>query len=110
MMQREGFSIEQACQTTGVSRAGFYRDWAHRVPRQADTELRDAIQRIALESRCYGYRRVTAELRRQGRSESPKRVLRLMREDNLLALRKRRFVLTSDSRHSFLVYPNVAAS
>jgi hypothetical protein len=45
MMQREGFSIEQACQTTGVSRTGFYRDWAHRAPQQADTELYDAIQR-----------------------------------------------------------------
>jgi putative transposase len=72
-------------------------------------ELRDAIQRIVLENRCYGYRRVAAELRAQGRRENRKRVLRLMREDNLLALRKRKFVLTTDSQHEYLVYPNLAA-
>jgi putative transposase len=108
MMQREGFSIMEACHIAGVSRAGFYRDYAEHEPRQAETELRDAIQRIVLENRCLGYRRVALELRAQGRRENRKRVLRLMREDNLLALRKRRFVRTTDSRHEFAVYPNLA--
>jgi putative transposase len=110
MMQREGFSICEACQSVGVSRAGFYRDFTAHEPRQADIELRDAIQRIVLENRCYGYRRVAAALRLEGRRENRKRVLRLMREDNLLALRKRRFVFTTDSQHSLAVYPNLAAS
>jgi transposase InsO family protein len=109
MMQREGFSIGEACHTVGVSRAGFYRDFAVREPRRADNELRDAIQRIVLENRCVGYRRVAALLREQGRNENRKRVLRLMREDNLLALKKRRFVFTTDSLHPFAVYRNLAA-
>ncbi|MDA1316276.1 MAG: IS3 family transposase [Acidobacteria bacterium] len=62
-------------------------------------ELRDRLQRIALGNRRYGYRRVTAELRRQGFVVNHKKVLRLIRKDNLLAVRKRRFVLTTDSDH-----------
>jgi putative transposase len=108
MMQREGFDISKACQMTGVSRAGFYREFVLHAPRQAEIELRDAIQRIVLENRCYGYRRVAAELRAQGRVENRKRVLRLMREDNLLVLRKRRFVCTTDSAHQLAIYPNIA--
>lgn len=108
MMRREGFSIAEACSHAQVSRAGFYRQWAAREPRQADMELRDAIQRIVLENRCYGYRRVSAELRAQGRLENRKHVLRLMREDNLLALRKRRFVFTTDSQHALAIYPHLA--
>lgn len=110
MTQREGFEISTACQLVGVSRAGFYRKWGQHEPREAETELRDAIQRIVLENRCYGYRRVTAALRQQGRCENHKRVLRLMRADNLLALRKRRFIGTTDSKHGYLVYSNLAAT
>lgn len=107
MMQREGFSISEACRGAGLSRAGFYRHYEEHAPRQADVELRDAIQKIALENRCYGYRRVTAALHQQGWAVNHKRVLRLMRADNLLALRKRRYVLTTDSRHPFAIYPNL---
>lgn len=78
-MQGE-LSVERMCWLARVSRAGYYRAWAA-------AELRDRIQRIAMEHRHYGYRRVTAELRRQGRAVS-KRVARLMRLDNLLALRR----------------------
>jgi putative transposase len=70
--------------------------------------LRDAIQRIALEFPWYGWRRVTAELQRRGRAVNHKRVYRRMREDNLLCLRKRKFVVTTDSDHSLQVYPNLA--
>lgn len=108
MMQREGFSIQEACRLTEVSRAGFYRRYQEHCPLQADTELRDAIQKVALENRCYGYRRVTALLQQQGWCVNHKRVLRLMRADNLLALRKRRYVLTTDSHHPFAIYPNLA--
>jgi transposase InsO family protein len=107
MMQREGLSIQEACRLSGLSRAGFYRRYEENEPRQADVELRDAIQKVALENRCYGYRRVTALLRQQGWCVNHKRVLRLMRADNLLALRKKRYVLTTDSHHPFAIYPNL---
>ena len=109
MMQLEGsLSIAEACELAGVSRAGFYRAFTDHAPEQAQTELQDQIQRVALANRCYGYRRVTAELRRQGIVVNHKCVLRILREDNLLSLRRRRFVLTTESRHGFVRYPNLA--
>jgi putative transposase len=110
-MQLEGtpLSIEEACAAAQVSRAGYYRYFDEHAPRQAETELRDRIQRVALENRFYGYRRVTAELRLQGFLLNHKRVLRVMREDNLLCLRKRKFVVTTDSSHGRLVCPNLIA-
>jgi transposase InsO family protein len=109
MMPLEGFRADHACQLALVSRAGFYRHYAEHEPRAADVAVRDLIQRIVLENRCYGYRRVTAELGRRGVIVNHKRVLRLMRNDNLLAVRKRRFVFTTDSRHTYAVYPHLAA-
>jgi len=96
------------CRLAGVSRAGYYR-WCGEAPAEAeDMELRDAVQRLALEWPCYGSRRITRELRRQGWRVNRKRVQRLMRQDNLLCLRKRRFVVTTDSDHGLPVYPNLA--
>lgn len=109
MMQREGFQAGHGCEIARVSRAGFYRHYSEHEPRQADVELRDWIQRIVLENRFYGYRRVTAELAHRGMVVNHKRVSRLMRADNLLAVRKRRFALTTDSRHGYAVYANLAA-
>jgi putative transposase len=111
MMQLEGghLSIEEACATSRVSRAGYYRDFEAHAPREADVELRDLIQRVALEHRCYGYRRVTAEIRLQGVIVNHKRVLGIMRKDNLLSLRKRKFVATTDSSHGRRAYPNLVA-
>ena len=92
-----------------VSRSSFYRfDLDGKVGAERDMELRDAIQRIALEWPSYGRPRITAELRRQGWKVNPKRVYRLMREDNLLCLRRRKFVVTTNSDHGLLVYPNRA--
>lgn len=71
-------------------------------------ELRDAIQKQALQMPAYGYRRVTAALQRLGWIVNHKRVLRLMRADNLLCLRKRAFVPTTDSDHELRIYPNLA--
>jgi transposase InsO family protein len=108
MMQLEGqLDIASACELAGVSRSGLYRELCEHEPRQTETTLRDAIQRIVLENRGYGYRRVAAELRLQGWAVNHKCVLRLMREDNLLCLPKRRFVLTTDSRHPYGVFPNL---
>ena len=92
-----------------MSRAGYYRVWQEHEPLQAQIELRGRIQEICLEHRLYGTRRVTELLRIQGLPVCRKRVQRLMRLDNLLALRKRRWVLTTDSRHTYAVYPNLAA-
>ena len=91
-----------------VSRSGFYRfDDAEPSP-DRDMELRDAIQKIAVEWPSYGRPRITEELRRRGWVGNPKRVRRLMREDNLLCVRKRTFVVTTDSNHTRRVYPNLA--
>lgn len=108
MMQFGGFQAGHACQVAGVSRAGFYRHYEEHQPRQAEVALRDWMQQIVLENRFYGYRRVTVELQRRGVWVNHKRVLRLMREDNLLAVRKQRFVFTTDSRHGYAVYANLA--
>ena len=96
------------CELSSVSRAGFYR-FSPEEKGEGDTALRDAIQRIALEFPSYGWRRMTAELKRRGWAVNHKRVYRLMREDNLLCLRKRKFIVTSQSDHGFAVYPNLAA-
>jgi transposase InsO family protein len=110
MMQLEGhISVEEICQAVQVSRAGYYRHLDEQAPEEAAISLRDAIQKIALQYRCYGYRRVTAELRQQGLVVNGKRVLRVMREDNLLSLRKRKFIVTTNSRHGWWAYPNLAA-
>ncbi len=93
----------------GVSRSSFYRfDPEGQAGAERDMDLRDAIQRIALQWPSYGRPRITAELRRQAWRVNPKRVYRLMREDNLLCLRRRKFVLTTDSDHGLPVYPNRA--
>ena len=95
------------CQLGQVSRAGWYRRGAD-PPEDRDLKLRDEIQKIALEWPAYGSRRITAELRRRKWTVNRKRVQRLMREDNLLCLRKRKFVVTTDSDHGLRVYPNLA--
>lgn len=97
------------CSLVEVSRAGYYRHWREREPRKEETALRNEIQRLALSHRHYGYRRVTALLRREGWSANHKRVNRLMREDNLLCLRRKAFVpATTQSNHRLRVYPNLA--
>jgi putative transposase len=102
-------TVEAMCMLAGVSRAGYYRHWARPAPRQEQTAIRDHIQRVALANRRYGYRRIAAQLRREGVVVNHKRVLRLMREDNLLVLRTRPFVpVTTDSDHEWQVVPNLA--
>ena len=101
-------TVERLCRLAGVSRAGYYRQWAASMPRQEETAMRDAVQRVALARRHYGYRRVTRELNNAGIVINHKRVLRLMQKDNLLCLRKRAFVpMTTDSDHEWSVVPNL---
>ena len=109
MKADRGLTIERMVELGRVSRSGFYRFDEDGPPRpDGDMELRDAIQRIALEWPSYGRPRITAELRRQGWTVNPKRVRRLLREDNLLCVRKRKFVVTTDSNHGRKIYPNLA--
>ena len=109
MSQQGSLSIERMCQLAPVSRAGFYRSLQEWHPVEEEMAVRDAIQHIALAHRWrYGYRRITAELRRRGLLVNHKRVARLMREDNLLAVQPRAFIATTDSQHDLEVYLNLA--
>jgi transposase InsO family protein len=99
--------VTQLCKALYLSRATFYRYCKAGEPADPDVAVRDRIQRLALQFPSYGYRRITAQLQRDGMVVNHKRVLRLMREDNLLGLHKRRFVVTTDSAHGLPVYPNL---
>ena len=101
-------TVERMCQLGGISRSGFYRMGSRSEGVDRDVELRDAIQRIGVEFPSYGRPRITAELRRRGWCVNPKRVYRILREDNLLCLRKRKFMVTTDSGHGLTIYPNLA--
>ena len=105
---KDSLSVAKMCEIFEVSRIDYYRRPKDIAGSDADLELREKIQAVALEMSAYGYRRVTAELRRRGEVANHKRVLRLMREDNLLCLRKRKFKRTTDSNHSLAIYPNLA--
>src|SRR5882724_11159400 len=83
------------CELGENKRAGLYRFDPEVERREEEMDLRDAIQRIALEFPCYGRPRITAQLRRQGWAVNHKRVGRILREDNLLCIRHRKFVCTN---------------
>ena len=107
--QREtgaGLSLAAMCRVLEVPRAAYYRA---RQPSAGgnETALRDAIQRIAVEMPAYGSRRITAALRRQDWVINRKRMQRMMRQDNLLCLRRKKFIRTTDSEHGLAVYPNL---
>ena len=108
MKADRGLTIERMVKLGRVSRSGFYRFEDAGPGPDPDMELRDAIQKIAVEWPSYGRPRITEELRRRKWTVNPKRAYRLMREDNLLCVRKRKFVVTTDSNHTRKVYPNLA--
>jgi len=99
-------SMMRLCQISRLSRATFYRQ-PTALEDDSAIEVRDRLQELACENPSYGYRRLTAALKREGFRVNRKRVLRLMREDNLLCLRKKRFIATTDSSHGLPVYPNL---
>ncbi len=97
------------CTLSGVPRSGYYRHWRQSKPLQEEAVARDLIQRAALKQRHYGYRRITQSLRREGLDINHKRVLRILREDNLLCLRKKSFKpATTQSGHRYPAWPNLA--
>ena len=108
MKADRGLTVERMVELGAVSRSSFYRFEANGDPGpDPDMDLRDAIQRVALEWPSYGRPRITAELRRRGWTVNAKRVYRIMREDNLLCVRRRKFIVTTDSSHGRKVYPNL---
>jgi transposase InsO family protein len=110
MSLQGGLTIERMCMLARVSRAGFYRWLTAAAPVEEEMEVRAAIHAVVLEHRGrYGYRRVSRELGRRGMVVNHKRVARLMREDNLLAVQPRAWVQTTDSSHELTVYLNLAA-
>jgi transposase InsO family protein len=107
-LQGEG-SVERLCAAAAVSRASYYRDWARTAPGREETALRDLVQRLSIDNRSYGYRRIAELVRREGWAANHKRIARIRRQDNLLALRRRPFrPATTDSRHAFTRWPNLA--
>jgi putative transposase len=100
--------VQHLCKLAGLSRASYYRGFEVRAPREADVELTSHIQLLSLRYRFYGYRRIKIELSRAGVVVNVKRVQRLMRADSLIAMRRKPFAPpTSDSRHGFLIVPNL---
>lgn len=97
--------IRRLCRTLSIGRSSYYRGRHGRT--DPDLELRDRIHRLSLAWPSYGYRPMTRALQRMGYRVNHKRVLRLLREDNLLALRRRAFVSTTDSNHDRSVYANL---
>ena len=100
--------VHRLCHLAGLPRATYYRHLNRRSRETAECELRDQLQHICLKHPFYGYRRVAATLRRQGMVVNAKKVLRLMREDNLLAQRKASFLKPPAARPTaVLVVPNL---
>lgn len=99
--------ILRLCQLAGLPRSGYYRR-----TRQMSSGLSDPVTievlSICEEHRGYGYRRVTNELHRRGHRVNHKRILALMRTENLLCRPKRRFIRTTNSCHRYRIYPNLA--
>jgi transposase InsO family protein len=101
-------SVSRMCRLAEVSRAGYYRvQIPDRTPAE-EMEMRHQIQKIATQWPSYGSRRIAQELKARGWTVNRKRVQRIMRQDNLLCLVKRKFVVTTDSAHPLTVYPNLA--
>jgi putative transposase len=100
--------VKPLCAVVEVSRASYYRSLRTADEPPETMALRDRIQKIALAFPAYGYRRITQELQRRGDAVNHKRVLRRMRQDNLLCLRRKSFLRTTDAGHPFPVFPNLA--
>lgn len=91
-----------------MARSSYYYKKALDLEKQTeDADLRDKIERIVVEHERYGYRRVTAQLKRDGSDVNHKRVQKIMREEDLICKIKKRWVTTTDSNHPYPVAPNL---
>jgi transposase InsO family protein len=108
MIDKNEIPIRNACTSFQIGKSSFY-NWKKRYLPDDDSALMNEIQGIALEFPFYGYRRITKELQRRKIDVNHKRVLRIMKEDNLLCRRKRAFrPVTTNSNHNCKIYPNLA--
>lgn len=106
--ENKKLSIVKNCIALSVSKSGYYK-WKNREPQpDINIELKSSINEIVLEFPKYGYRRVTKELHRRDKKVNTKRVLRIMKENNLLCRRKKFRPITTQSGHGLRVYPNLA--
>jgi len=110
LANRPAFSVSRLCSSLSLPRAEYYRHSNCPETVTRDLDLRQAIQQIACDLPAYGYCRITAQLARNGVVANHKRVLKLMRKDGLLCNRKPAFVNTTQSQHSFTIYPNLVPS
>jgi putative transposase len=109
MISQKTLPVRHACSSVNVSKSAYYQVLKRPLINLGDRILRSAIYDISLEYSQYGYRRITAELHRRGHIANHKKVLRIMRDENLLCRPKKKFRLTTtDSKHGYPVYPNLA--
>jgi putative transposase len=101
-------TVSEMCDWLRVSRLSFYRYWQEKSPAEEETALRDQLQLLSVANPSYGSRRLAQLLKRAGENVNRKRVQRIMREDNLLCLRSKKFAVTTDSNHAWGFYPNLA--
>ena len=104
-------SIREATCLLNVSRSGFYK-WSNNKNTNSknnkiEMKIKNQIHKIAIEFPGYGYRRITKELKQRGYNVNHKKTLRLMREDNLLCIKKKFKPLTTNSNHEHKIYPNL---
>lgn len=108
MIEQKQLPVSQSCPALQISRDSYYK-WKSRTGKNQEKELKKEIQGITLEFTRYGYRRVTKELHRRDVIVNHKKVLRIMREENLLCRRKKAFKpVTTQSNHNCRIYPNLA--
>jgi len=109
MISQEEIPIRHACSSLNISKSAYYAGLNRPAINLSDKPIKNTIYDISLEYPKYGYRRITAELHRRGQPTNHKKVLRIMREENLLCMPKKKFrITTTDSNHNYPVYPNLA--
>src|SRR5665811_2291581 len=103
------FPIEKMCKVLKVSRSSYY-SWLIRKPGKRDIEngdLSDRIKRIyEFSKKTYGSPRVTISLLEEGIHVSRQRVARLMKKQNLQSIIRKKWIITTDSRHNYPVVEN----
>lgn len=107
MIHTSDLPTERACSTLSLPRSSYYFWTKKTAIVNPDAALKQEIQEIALEFISYGYRRITAELHRRNMPVNRKKVLRIMREDNLIRKKKRFRPSTTNSNHNYPLYPNL---
>jgi len=108
MISQKEIPISKACSSLNISRRTYYNNATRDTANNNDRSVKEAINKIALEYSKYGYRRITKEMHRRGQLVNHKKVLRIMHEENLLCIPKKKFrIVTTDSNHDYPIYQNL---